>query len=74
MKSFMAFLIKYRYRIFGVGLAILAGILILTINFWRTLLLAVLIFVGYMIGRALDGRGNLKERVVQLLDRILPKG
>lgn len=68
------FFAKYRFRIWGVVLALLAGVLILTINFWRTLLLSVLIFTGYMIGRAFDGKGDVKERVRGILDRILPKG
>ena len=56
-------------RIVGGALGVLAGILILTIGFWRTLLLAVLAALGWF----LTGSRKCPKPVSQALDRLFPK-
>ncbi len=59
---------EHRRVIIGIAIGLVVGILILTINFWKTLLLAICILVGYIIASK-----NMRYRALRLLDRILPK-
>lgn len=54
---------KYKWRVIGVVFAIIFTILVFTINFWRTLLLFVIVGIAYFIGTLMDegGRGRVKE-------------
>lgn len=53
-------------RLIGVGVGLLAGILLLTIGFWKTLLLFVLGGIGWFMG----GNRKLPPRFYQVLERI----
>lgn len=68
MNSFMEFFKNNKGLVIGMAIGLIVGILILTINFWRTLLLAVCIGIG-----AIFGKPSIRERLYRLLDRILPK-
>jgi uncharacterized membrane protein len=68
MNSFWEYLKNNKGLYIGISVGLVVGILILTINFWRTLLLAICIGVG-----ALFGNPSIRERLFRLLDRILPK-
>jgi uncharacterized membrane protein len=57
----MEFFSKYKWRILGVIFAVIFTILVFTINFWRTLLLFVIVGVAYFIGTLMDEGG--RERV-----------
>ncbi len=57
----MEFFKKYKWRIIGVAAAVVFTILIFTINFWRTLLLTVIVAFAYFIGTLMDQGG--RERV-----------
>lgn len=59
----MSFFEKYKWRIIAVIAAIVVVILIFTINFWRTLLLLVVVGIAYLIGYLMDegGRERVKE-------------
>lgn len=61
---------KNHGKIIGAFIGLLLSVLILTINFFRTLLIALFMFAGYYIGKKIDN----KEDLVELLDRILPSG
>lgn len=52
---------KYKWRILGVIFAIIFTVLVFTINFWRTLLLFVIVGVAYFLGMLMDEGG--RERV-----------
>ena len=52
---------KYKWRVIGVVFAIIFTILVFTINFWRTLLLFVIVGIAYFIGTLMDEGG--RERV-----------
>ena len=45
---------------------------ILTINFWRTLLLAAIVAVCYLLGTLMDQGGV--QRVKEFFEHLLPKG
>ncbi|MDD3919787.1 MAG: DUF2273 domain-containing protein [Eubacteriales bacterium] len=63
---------RYRWTILLVLLGIILTVLIFTINFWRTLLLCVIVGVCFLIGSLLDKGG--KDAVKSFFDKILPKG
>ncbi len=70
-ESFYRFYTEHKWTVWLVALGLLIGILILTINFWRTLLLIVLVGVCFLVGSLMDKGGW--EMVKAFLDRILPK-
>ena len=53
----------------GVIIGLIVGILILTINFWRTLLLVVCALIGWL----LFGSANIKEKVYRLAEKFFSK-
>lgn len=61
---------KNQGKIIGSLLGLLVAILILTIGFFRTLLIALFVCVGYYIGKKIDNN----EDILEFLDRILPSG
>ena len=63
MEDFLQFIRAYKWRIIGIVGGIVFTILIFTINFWRTLLLALIVAVCYLIGYLLDQGG--REAVAQ---------
>jgi uncharacterized membrane protein len=69
MEEFVAFCKKYKWRILGVLGGMLFCILVFTINFWRTLLLSAVVFVGYLIGTQLDEGGRLSDFFDRLFGR-----
>lgn len=62
--------IKYQGKIIGSLIGLLIAILFLTIGFFKTVLILILIFGGFYIGDKIDK----KESLVEVLDRILPPG
>lgn len=72
--EFKSFLSKNKGGIAGIVIGLLLCVLMFTIGFWRTLLLAVLVTAGFLIGRACDRGGDVSGRVLKLLDKILPNG
>ena len=69
MEEFIAFCKQYKWRILGVLGGMLFCILVFTINFWRTLLLSAVVFVGYLIGTQLDEGGQLSDFFDRLFGR-----
>lgn len=61
--NFSEFWKQYKWRIIAVAVGILFTVLCFTINFWRTLLLFLIVGVAYFIGLLLDqgGRARVKE-------------
>lgn len=68
MSNFVEYIKKNKGLVIGMSIGLAVGILILTINFWRTLLLAICIGIG-----ALFGKPAFREKLFRLLDKILPK-
>lgn len=55
-------------KVIGALIGLLIGILILTIGFLKTILLALTTFLGFYIG----SRYNIEEDIKDLLIRIIP--
>lgn len=45
---------QHRGKVIGAGLGLLAGIFVLLFGFWRTLLLVILLALGYTVGGRID--------------------
>ena len=60
----------HRGRMVGVIVGLLIGIMFLTLGFFRTVFLLLLMSAGYMLGSHIDN----KEDLMDLLDKILPPG
>ncbi|HBM74296.1 MAG TPA: hypothetical protein DD429_01900 [Clostridiaceae bacterium] len=59
---------KNHGKIIGSILGLALAILMLIIGFFRTLLIALFVLLGYYIGKKIDN----KESLIDILDRILP--
>ena len=60
--NFWAELWQYhRGKIVGIFLGLLIGISLAVFGFWRTLLVAICIIIGYFIGKKIDGNFDFKE-------------
>lgn len=66
-----AFYGAHKWTVNLAALGLVLGILMLTINFWRTLLLVALTGVCVLIGTLMDKGGW--DMVKAFLDRILPR-
>jgi len=62
---------KYSGALVGAGFGLLAAVLMLTINFWRTLLLMLLIGGGALLGWWIhkEGMENVRLRIFALFTR-----
>lgn len=69
--GFTEFLRNNKWTIIIVFLGLLITILIFTINFWRTLLLCVILAVCYLMGSLLDQGG--RERVKEFFQALFRK-
>lgn len=59
-----------RGKVNGALIGLILSILILSLGFFKTLLIALFVFGGYYIGKKIDN----KEDIIEFLDRILPSG
>lgn len=66
MKVFLEWFLPRRSRIIGVFLGFLTAVLLMSLGFWRTLLLALLAAVGYFIGLWRDD----KEKFLSILEKV----
>ncbi len=71
MDGFKAFFEAYKWRIIAVAAGIVLTILLLTIGFWRTLLLLAIVAVCYFIGTLLDNGG--KQSITGLIKTLFKK-
>ena len=71
MDKFKAFLKEHLWATILVAVGIVLTILLLTIGFFRTLLLAAIVAACLYIGNQLDknGTGNVKESVEKLFSK-----
>lgn len=66
----MAFLLKYTGRLAGSAVGLTVAVLFLTLGFFRTLLIAICVGIGFFLGLFRDSR----EDFLEFVERILPKG
>ena len=64
MNEIRAFVKQNRWTVCCTAAGVLCAALLLTIGFWRTLLLCLLAGCGYMVGRELDKRGPGRIRAL----------
>lgn len=62
-----AFIISHQGKMIGALMGFLVGIFLLTLGFFKTLLLSICIAVGYYFGKKIDN----KEDIVQFIERLL---
>lgn len=67
-KGFEKFVKTHKGAIIGTSLGLLAGILMLTIGFFATLLLAICAGIGAFFG----SNNKFKKKLYAILDKILP--
>lgn len=70
-QHFLSFLEKNKHYVIGGTVGLIIAILMLTINFWRTILLCFFTFGGCLVGMLFKPEG--KEKLASLLDKIARK-
>ena len=71
MEELERFFRTYKWRIIGIVSGIIFAVLIFTINFWRTLLLTVIVGLCYLFGYLMDQGG--REAVAEFFARVFGK-
>ncbi len=71
MKNLLEHLLNSRPGLIGAGIGLTVALLLVIFGFFKTLFILLLTFVGYIVG-TLYLRD--KEKLRELLDRILPPG
>lgn len=71
MTQLKSFISRHKWAISLVLLGLVICILILTINFWRTLLILVVVGICLVVGSLMDKGGW--DMVRAFLDKVLPK-
>lgn len=69
--DFLQFIKQYKWRIIAVACGLLLTLLLLTIGFWRTLLLFVIVGIAFFIGNLLDRDG--RDGVARFFKSIFTK-
>lgn len=72
MERFLAFIKQHRWTVGLAAYGLLIAILMLTINFWRTLLILLFTGAGFLIGWLMDRGGA--EAVKEFFQRLFKKG
>ena len=72
MEQLRAFVAAHKWTVCCTALGLLLALLLLTIGFWRTLLIAVAVGCGLWLGRLLDRSGP--EGVKALVNKLMNKG
>lgn len=70
MDQLLEMLKRNKGKAIGITLGLIFGILVLSIGLFRTIFLALCVFVGYYFGSKSDKRENFMD----FLDKILPTG
>ena len=74
MSAFKEFFYKNKKLIIGGTTGLVIGILFLTIGFFPTLLLIVLVGIGMLFGATPDLRLKIKSAVITFFNKIFKKG
>lgn len=67
-EDLIRYIISNKGKVLGALIGLTFGILFLVLGFFKTILILMCTFIGYLIGARIDIDGSLKK----LLDRILP--
>ncbi|MHB8124072.1 MAG: DUF2273 domain-containing protein [Desulfitobacteriaceae bacterium] len=52
---------NYPGKFIGIILGFISGLFVVTLGFWRTLVLALFVAIGFMIGKRLDDHQSLPK-------------
>ena len=66
--GFVKFVKTHKGAIIGISLGLIVGILLLTIGFFSTLLIAICVGIGAFFG----SNNKYKKKLFAILDKILP--
>lgn len=66
------FLAAHKWSVICVAAGFLAALLLLTVGFWRTVLLCLFVIGGFLLGRELDKRGA--GRITAFFQKLFDKG
>ncbi len=58
---------NHRGKILGIALGLLVGIGFVCFGFWKTVLLALCIWLGYFIGKKIDAKESIKSFLGRML-------
>ncbi|MBS4026460.1 MAG: DUF2273 domain-containing protein [Clostridia bacterium] len=58
-----------RGKILGVTLGLFFGILAAIFGIWKTLFIAICIFIGYIIGKRIDEQGDFRNLLDKMINR-----
>lgn len=72
MDKFKVFCSEHRWTVTLVAAGLVFAILFMTIGFWRTLLLVVLVGIAFLLGMLLDRNGT--EGVRAFFSKLFSKG
>ncbi len=68
--SFMEILIElwrhHKGKSIGIILGLIFGIMVVSFGFWQALFIYICIFIGFFIGKKIDGRVSIKEAVERI--------
>ncbi len=59
-KLFLLIITEHRGKAIGILLGLIAGILVITYGFWRTVFIAICIGAGYLVGKKIDDQVDME--------------
>ena len=62
---------KDRGKIIGVILGLLFALFVIFFGFWQAVFIALCVFVGLSIGKAIDNNGSFNKAVIKIRDKVL---
>lgn len=61
---------KDRGKIIGTILGLLFALFVICFGFWQAIFIALCIFIGLSIGKAIDNNGSLKIAIIKIRERF----
>lgn len=58
---------QHRGKMLGTLFGLLLGVLYLWVGFWRMLVVALLVMVGFYLGKKVDEKENLRDALARIL-------
>ncbi|MBF7082095.1 DUF2273 domain-containing protein [Desulfallas sp. Bu1-1] len=64
---FLEWIITHRGKILGALAGLLFSLSVIFWGFFKTLFIIVFVFLGYLVGKQLDDRVDIKDRILRFL-------
>ncbi len=71
MKNALEFIVSHKGAVAGAVIGLILAILMISIGFWKTLLMFILVLAGIFIGVAIDDREWLTEKSISTENKKL---